>query len=338
MGNQAELSQALFFTGERQLSVQQLSLPALQAGEVRVQTSLSAVSAGTELLLYRNQLPATLPLDSELAGMSDPAQYPVQYGYACVGRVVQIHPTVSQQWQNQLVFTFHPHQTAFNMPANQLIPIPDGVSPANALFLPNMETAVGLVMDGQPMIGERLILFGQGVVGLLLTAILQQFPLDLLLAIDNFALRRDWAEKLGANAGISPDQLNDTYAKTQADLCYELSGNPNALNDAIRHTIYSGRVVIGSWYGNKKAHIDLGGVFHRNQIRLVSSQVSQIHPKWRGRWDKNRRFQVAWQQIQRIQPAQLITHRFPFADASQLYQLLDQTPQETVQTIFEYEN
>jgi len=55
--------------------------------------------------------------------------------------------------------------------------------------------------------------------------------------------------------------------------------------------MYSGRVVIGSWYGSKPVQLDLGGAFHRSRIRLISSQVSSLAPELSGRWDKSRRFE-----------------------------------------------
>ena len=127
----------------------------------------------------------------------------------------------------------------------------------------------------------------------------------------------------------------NAYAQ-KYDLTFELSGSPSALNDAIAMTGFNGRVIIGSWYGEKKTHIDLGGAFHRSRIRLISSQVSTIAPALSGRWDKARRFEVAWEALERIQPQKWITHRFPLEDAEKAYQLLDENPQETIQVIFDY--
>ena len=99
----------------------------------------------------------------------------------------------------------------------------------------------------------------------------------------------------------------------------------------------NGRVVIGSWYGQKQATLNLGGHFHRSQMQLISSQVSQLAPRWRGRWNKQRRFQTAWAMLQRHQPVNLITHRFPFQQAAEAYALLDKSPETAVQIVFEYD-
>ena len=124
--------------------------------------------------------------------------------------------------------------------------------------------------------------------------------------------------------------------KQGADLAFELSGNPTALNDAIALTTFTGRVVIGSWYGEKPAEIELGGKFHRSRIRLISSQVSTIAPELEGRWDKARRFDAAWKAMERIKPEKWITHRFSIDEAVEAYRLLDESPQETIQVLLTY--
>jgi threonine dehydrogenase-like Zn-dependent dehydrogenase len=121
-----------------------------------------------------------------------------------------------------------------------------------------------------------------------------------------------------------------------ADLTFELSGRPETLNDALAITGYSGRIVIGSWYGEKRAEIDLGGTFHRSRIKLISSQVSTISPDLSGRWNKARRFNTAWKALERIQPEKWITHRLPLEEAKEAYRLLDEAPQETIQIIFDH--
>jgi threonine dehydrogenase-like Zn-dependent dehydrogenase len=121
-----------------------------------------------------------------------------------------------------------------------------------------------------------------------------------------------------------------------ADLTYELSGSPSALNDAISLTRFSGRVVIGSWYGGKCADIDLGRGFHRSRLRLISSQVSTISPDISGRWDKARRFEITWEALNRIKPERWITHRFALDQAAIAYGLLEIHPQETIQILFSY--
>jgi threonine dehydrogenase-like Zn-dependent dehydrogenase len=211
-----------------------------------------------------------------------------------------------------------------------------------------METAVNLLMDGKPVIGEKVAVFGQGVVGLLTTYLLAQFPLQALLTLDPFELRRDASHRAGAHHTLDPGlpeaaaQITACFAAGNADgladLTYELSGNPDALNQAIAATGFDGRIVVGSWYGSKPASVDLGSRFHRRRLRLISSQVSTLTPDMAARWSHKRRFDVAWDMIRRIRPAGLITRLMPFSQAHKAYDLIHQDPAAAIQVVFVYEH
>ena len=339
---------SLYFTAPYQVSVREepISLPA--ADQVLVQTIVSAISPGTELLIYRGQAPTDIPVDETISSLSGDFGFPLKYGYASVGQIVAVGPAIDPEWHGRLVFAFHPHESHFLAPLAEVIPLPSTVSPEEATFLPTMETAVNFLMDGQPLIGEQVAVFGQGIVGLLTTALLARFPLASLVTLDYYPLRREYSLALGAHASLNPDTsdilaqlqtvLQDGVFSKGADLVYELSGNPTALDQALAITGFNGRVVIGSWYGQKRAPVNLGGRFHRSRIRLISSQVSTLAPEWTGRWTKTRRLQVAWRVLEHVKLARLITHRFPIVQAAQAYALLDQHPAEAMQTILTYES
>jgi threonine dehydrogenase-like Zn-dependent dehydrogenase len=183
--------------------------------------------------------------------------------------------------------------------------------------------------------GERVIVLGQGIIGLLTTSLLSRIPLESLITLDRYPLRRELSLTCGATSSLDPDEANTTK-HGDADLTYELSGSPMALNQAIELTGFSGRVVIGSWYGNKTAALNLGGRFHRSRIKLVSSQVSTLSPQLSSRWTKARRFETVLKMLKQIRPSRFITHRFNLSDAAKAYQLLDQRPEEAGQVVFDY--
>lgn len=341
-------AQQLWFSKPHAVEVREQTLSPPQAGQCLVKTRYSAISAGTEMLVYRGQVPDTLALDASLSALgADSIRYPLQYGYASVGVVEALGDGVDAAWLGQAVFAFQPHASHYLAKPAELIRLPDGIDLRDAVFLANTETAVNLVLDAQPRIGERVLVLGLGVVGLLTASALVNFPLSCLTAVDAVDRRRELAQQLGVTV-FDPRQEQDMAALQQqlqagdasdgADLVLELSGNPAALNLAIERCAYGGRIVVGSWYGNKPVALDLGGRFHRNRINIVSSQVSSLAPELTGRWNKARRFAVAWEQIKKCQPAQFITHSMPLRDAAQAYQLLDKSPEQAVQIIFDYQS
>jgi 2-desacetyl-2-hydroxyethyl bacteriochlorophyllide A dehydrogenase len=339
----------LYFTAPGQVEIREEPLPEPGAHDVLVETLCSAISAGTEMLVYQGRFPRDLEPDSVISALRGGFKYPLAYGYANAGIVRETGKEVNSSWMGRLVFSFQPHTSHFVCQPDSLLPIPTSLSPETACFLPNMETAINLVQDGAPILGERVLVLGQGIVGLFTTSLLSEFPLDALVIVDRFDLRCEMGmaecqkSKASSCALINPgtDDFRDqalSSLKQGADLTFELSGHPAALNDAIKLTRFSGRVVIGSWYGEKPAEIDLGSTFHRSRIKLISSQVSTISPELSGRWDKQRRFDTAWNALERIRPARWISHRFALQQAADAYRLLDQNPQETLQVLLEYKS
>ncbi len=319
------------------------AVPEPRPGELLVQVGLSAVSAGTELLVYRGQVPADMPLDAKLPALTGAPRFPLRYGYAAAGEVMAVGRLVDPAWCGRRVFCFHPHASHLVATPAELIPIPDDVETRDAVFLATMETAVTLMMDGHPVIGERVVVFGQGVVGLLATALLSRYPLKSLFGVDPFPRRRAAARAAGAHAvfdtadpGVLKCRLEEESGGTTADLVFELSGNPQTLDAAIATAGFASRIIIGSWYGTKPTSVSLGGKFHRSRIRLISSQVSTLPHELLARWTTARRLATAWDMIRCVKPSRFITHEFPVEKAAEAYALLDQRPSETAQVVLTY--
>jgi 2-desacetyl-2-hydroxyethyl bacteriochlorophyllide A dehydrogenase len=284
-------------------------------------------------MIYKGEAPQELPADATLSSLPGPLAFPLKYGYSSIGVVTALGAYVDPGLDKRQVFAFNPHETAFNANMADVQPLLKDAGVEDAAFLPNMETAVNLILDGEPRIGERVAVIGQGVVGLLTTALLAQHPLESLTTVEQHASRRKLSLELGAHASVDPA----AKLAPDADLVYDLSGNPEALDLALNLVGDFGRVVVGSWYGQRRASLDLGTRFHRGRIKIISSQVSNIEPALRGRWDRQRRFAIAWRQLARVKPSRLITSRVPFAQAAEAYRQLADSPDTHLATMLTYE-
>jgi 2-desacetyl-2-hydroxyethyl bacteriochlorophyllide A dehydrogenase len=337
---------SLVYSSPGQVKIISESVDPPREGEIQVKTRYSAISPGTEMLVYRGQVPEQMDGDSTISALAKPFEYPIKYGYTCSGVVTRIGPGVSESWLGQRVFSFNPHESVFTTMPSNLVRIPEEISDEDSIFLPNMETAVNFVQDARPMLGEAAVVIGTGIVGLLTTALLARMPLNALFSVDRYPMRREAALAAGAMMAFDPMEedslagilrtLQLLGAQDKADLVIECSGNPQGLDLAIHLTGFSGRIIIGSWYGTKTAPLDLGGSFHRSRISLKSSQVSTIDPQICGRWNKVRRFDLAWRMIGLIKPSRWITHRFDICDHEKAFHLLDEKPEEAIQVVFEY--
>ena len=327
---------AVYFDAPGRVSVHEEPMPEIKPGRVLVKTLLSAVSSGTELLFYRGEVPEDIPVDETIPALRRPFAYPVKYGYAAVGRVVET---------GQLVFAFNPHESYFSASPDDLVPVPEGLSPDKAVFLAGLQTVLNFLVDGKPQGGETAVVLGQGVPGLLTTALLSQLGLKKLVTFDRHEKRRERSLKFGAGASLDPER-HDAWLKFDeligkrgldegADLVYELTGNPEALGRALACASCDGRVIVGSWYGSKPVTLNLGGRFHRSRIKLINSQVSSLCSKVN--MSARDCLNICLGKAAELDLPSLISHRFPLAQAKQAYELLDERPGEALQVVFTYE-
>lgn len=336
----SDAATAVWFPTARTVELRDEPLPPLGPGDVRVRAIVSGVSAGTEMLVYRGQVPADLPLD--LPTLRGSFAFPIKYGYASVGEVVEAGAEAAPLRERDLVFVHHPHQTAYVVPASMPVVLPPGIDPEVGVFAANLETAVNVLLDAHPRLGDRIVVFGQGVVGLLVTRLARRAGAGLIVAVDPLPRRRELARTMGADVALSPSE-DDVVAEVRrltdgagADLAIEVSANGAALQQAIDCVGFQGTVVVCSWYGTKSTELALGGAFHRGRVRLISSQVSSIDPALQPRWSAARRLRLVGELLPQLELGTLITHRFPFRRALEAYTLVDEQPGEVAQVILTY--
>ena len=197
-------------------------------GEVGLRTMVSAISAGTESLLWRGLWPKNMPIDSVWAP-ENKAVYPVTYGYASVGRIENAGEGVDPACVGRLAFTFSPHRTHTVTSLDALWLLPENLLPENGVFLAAMETALSLAQDAAPVRGETVGVWGLGTVGLLTSALLS----PQVLAWDVLSHRREMAERWGVRA-----ERPRTGARAMSSL--KLTGNPAALNEALEAVRFGG--------------------------------------------------------------------------------------------------
>jgi len=304
--------------------------------EIRVRALVSALSHGTERLVYRGEVDRDLALD--LPTLAGGYGFPVKFGYASVGRVTAVGADIKAVREGDLVFALHPHQTEYVVSAALAHRLPDDTRPDAGVFLANLDTAFNVTLDARTRPDETAVVFGQGVVGLLVTQLLRRAGLR-VIAVEPTPIRRAMSGRCGAVA-ITPVQMDVVREMTGgrgADLAVEASGNPNALQQAIDAVAVEGRIIVCSWYGGKRVSLDLGGNFHRGRLTIRSSQVGGIDPALAPRWDRGRRLAAATDLLDDLVLADLITHRIPFQRAAEAYKLLDERADETIQVVLTYD-
>ncbi len=332
-------ARAVWLTAPHTAELRAEAVPPPGPGEVRVRPVASAISQGTEMLVYRGEVASGTILDlPTLAGSFD---FPIKYGYASVGRVEEVGSAEIDLAPGDLAFTLHPHQDAYVAPVAFVRRLPPELPPESGLFVANLETALNALLDAPVRLGERVVILGQGVVGLLIGLLARQNGAERVIVADDYEGRRRLAGDLGADAALVPDndladRVRDLTQGRGADLVFEASGNPAALQSAIGAIATEGTVVVCSWYGTKTVALELGGHFHRERVRIRSSQVGRLDPGLGPRWNHARRSNTVLDLLPRLSLDRLVSQRFPFERAAEAYRLVDEHPEETVQVVLSY--
>jgi threonine dehydrogenase-like Zn-dependent dehydrogenase len=248
--------------------IRTVDLPRPGPSEVLVRTRWSAVSSGTEALVFRGQVPV-----DQYATMRAPFQQgdfpaPVAYGYLSVGTVDE----GPHHLRGRTVFCLHPHQTAYVVPATAVIPVPDGVPARRAVLAGTVETAVNALWDAAPLIGDRVACVGAGMVGCSIARLLAGIPGVEVTLVDINPARAEVAAQLGV-AFATPDR-----APTDLDLVVDTSASAAGLQRALELLAPEGRVIELSWYGDRDVSLKLGGAFHHRRLTIRSSQVGTVSP------------------------------------------------------------
>jgi NADPH:quinone reductase-like Zn-dependent oxidoreductase len=278
-----EVARALWYIGPGQAEIRQENLAPLGAEDVRVRALFGALSRGTEALVFGGRVPNSEHGRMRAPFMAGQFPFPVKYGYGTVGRIED----GPEALLGCPVFTLHPHQDLFNVPASAAIPLPEDIPPQRAVLAANMETALNAVWDAAPGPADRIAVVGAGVVGSLVAYLCGRLPAAEVTLIDINPARAEFARALGV--GFARPEA----AKGDCDLVVHASGHPSGLDTALALAGDEATVLELSWFGDAPVTASFGGAFHSRRLRLVSSQVGRIAPSHRPRWTHARRLAAA---------------------------------------------
>lgn len=248
--------------------IRPVDLPEPGDGDVLVRTVYSAVSRGTEALVFRGGVPA-----SQYDVMRAPFQEgdfpaPVKYGYLNVGEVER----GPSELLGRTVFCLYPHQTRYVVPATAVTVVPDRVPAARAVLAGTVETALNAVWDSGPQVGDRIAVVGAGMVGASVAAILGRLPAVRVQLVDIDPGRAKIADAIGVDFALPEEALDG------CDLVVHASASEAGLGRALELLRPEGVCVELSWYGDRRVAVPLGEWFHSRRLTIRGSQVGTVSP------------------------------------------------------------
>ena len=287
----------------------------------------SAVSPGTERLVFFGKVPSSLWGAMRSPHMAGDFSFPIKYGYSLVGRVVEGPAPLL----GKIGHVLHPHQNRCVVPAEDVFIVPEGIPPQRATLASNLETAVNAIWDSGLSLGERVLVVGFGTIGALVARLAGMVPGTEVWVVDRQPEKLELAGKMGFRA-CPPDGLKGRF-----DTAFHASASSAGLQLSLASLGFEGRVIELSWYGTEPVSLSLGEEFHPLRQKIISSQVSSISPRQRSRWDLSRRRKLVFRLLEDRCFDSHLSDVIPFAEISQAYPKILRSPTPGLGYIIKYD-
>lgn len=307
-------SKALWHISKNQTAVVETDLNPSTPDQILIQSKYSLISTGTENLVAQGKVPLSLHQEMKVPYMKGHFTFPLKYGYSVVGEVLS-----DGNWKGQLVHLMHPHQDYIFADLRSVTVLPPSIPLKRAVLTSNVETAVNAIWDSQVSIGDKVLVVGFGMIGSLVARLLSLMP-----AVEVVVLEQDpYRKKLAIEMGFKILE-----EKTLSfDCSFHASGSSGGLQLCIDLVGKEGTIVELSWYGTKSSTISLGGEFHYQRKRIISSQVGQIPTNKSHRWNYSRRKQLVFELLNNPLFDRHLTHDIPFDSTPLFFQNLRESKQ-----------
>jgi len=339
------------------LSFQEYPEPSIDSSQVRVETLYSGISHGTEMNVYRGTAPFFVkrwdPRRRIFLRGKVSWEYPMSYGYEQVCRVVETGRDIDEVKIGDILCASYGHQTSAVLTGREIKSsksaleahfIPPDIEPIFGVFRVLSSVALNGVHNSGVRLGDNIAIFGLGVLGLLVVQFARLSGAKTIIGVDFLEKRLRLAERLGADLVLNPQRISDIGGEINkatnggVDIAFEASGSYKALHEAVRSCARRTKVIALGWYQNRGNDLLLGEEFHHNEIRIIPNLA--LPKDGEQRWCWSRIVETFFDLIRkgRIGVKELITHALPFDEAPEVFNLINEHPEEVVKCILTFEN
>lgn len=321
-----------------------VGFPSIDDDTVTVKTRYSAISRGTEMDLYHNQM-------HKVRGKSQ--WYPMIPGYEGVGEVVEIGKNVKGisvgdrvcvanlfggyekpyccAWGGQVEYlvvnyTSHPRQGP-----GTVVKIPDGVSYQEATFHVLGGTAYHGIEKVKVQEGDTVMIIGQGVVGMMAAQIAKSRGADVIVS-DLYPSRLHIAKKVGIQKVVNAQEENqlqrvmDLTEGKGADLVIETTGENPLLRLALEMVRDHGKVHAQGMY-LEPILLYIPDTLLIKSLSLSSTAAAR---------SKDRKSFLDLIAQGRLKVKDMITKTVSIDEATETYDDVDKKPEEILNLVFRW--
>jgi predicted dehydrogenase/NADPH:quinone reductase-like Zn-dependent oxidoreductase len=344
-----------------QMDVAEVPCPQVGRGQVLIQTRASLISAGTEKMLVEfskanliqkaRQQPdkvkqvldkiKTDGLMPTLEAVFRKLDEPLPLGYCNAGVVLEVGSGVTDLQPGDRVISNGNHAEVVCVPRNLVAKVADNVTDEHAAFTVLAAIALQGIRLVQPTLGEKIMVFGMGLIGLLTVQLLRSSGCA-VLAVDLNPQRLQLAERFGAKTvdlskGADPITAAKGFAGEQgvdAAIITASAKTDEIVHQAAESCRKRGRIVLVGVVGLNLRRSD----FYQKELTFQVScsygpgrydesyeQGGHDYPPGYVRWTEGRNFEAVLGAMASgsLDVSSLITHRFQFDDALKAYETIE---------------
>ena len=218
---------------------------------------------------------------------------------------------------------------------DRMVALPDEGSLDDWIMCQPSGTVLYSCQQMDTILGKRVLIFGQGSIGLSFTAITARSGARQVIAVDLEDYRLEYSKKFGATHTINPtkENLDEAIAEITggrgAEISVEAAGYPDTLNNVFKHVSKFGRCIIfgliggteettplhfRQFFGNTPTIVPTAGAASGDAVGHIQRMVEL---KERGWWD----------------PGEMVTHRMSFDDVKPAYDMYENRDDEVVKVV-----
>jgi len=295
--------------GPKQFEPLDAPTPTLEEGEVLVRMQHLSV-CGSDLRTYDRSLPEE--------------SYPLAVGapcHECVGIVEESHDPNIRKGEPVIALTGGLVEYAA-VPVNDVVQLKDGVDPRLAILCQPAGTVLYSCQQIGAILGQRIVVIGQGPIGLNFTDLLVRGGALQVIVADRHDYRLEHSRKLGATHTVNVtredlvERVREITGGAMADVAVEACGRPEAFNQMFQCLKHAGTAILfGLQHDEGPLPLDWERMYERLP-RMIATSSARM-----GQRSKTVAAVVDLVSRGRLDLSYQATHRVPFEQVSRAFEM-----------------
>ncbi|MFI3256742.1 MAG: zinc-binding alcohol dehydrogenase [Spirochaetales bacterium] len=318
--------------------------------DVKVRVQYAAAKHGTEFAMFRDISAFSENTFDEKLNMFikcedvNKVPYFMTPGNMWVGIITEIGVEVKNHQVGDQVAGYGGFRTVQIANENEVLKMENKMSWQAAMCYDPAQFALGGIRDGQIRLGDNVVIFGLGAIGLIAAQMARLAGARKIIVCDPIEIRREIALNYGADFAIDSTatdaglEIKKMTAGRGADVTIETSGSYQALQQAIRGAAYNANVAVVGWYKECHGGLDFGMEAHFNQPNIFFSRACSEPNRDYPRWSFDRINETCWELLSagKINCEKIINPVVAFKDAAQKYMDIEQNAVNSIKLGIDY--